>query len=84
MALMIVLQAVDTLGVGRLTDMLLAQVEQRARIVMHKLGVALEAQHLITDAVRGNRAELTACEQSGVIRQFGDLILMTDQQGQVF
>ena len=77
MALMGVLQAVNTLGVGRLTDMLLAQVEQRTRVAMDKLRMALETQHLIADAVRGNRAELATGEQCGVCRELGDLILMT-------
>ena len=64
--------------------MLLTQVEQRARVVMDKLGVPLEAQHLIADAVRRNRAEVAAGQQGGIVWQLSNLVLMADQQGQVF
>lgn len=44
----------------------------------------LEAQHLIVDVVRSERAEIAGSNDRGVFRERGDLVLMADQQGQLF
>ena len=81
--MMILAQAGDTAAVDLLAQMFLAQVKQGPRIVVDKLGVALEAQHLIIDVVGGKRAEITGSNDRGVLRQGRNLVLMADQQRQV-
>ncbi|MNZ96955.1 hypothetical protein D3C78_1161740 [compost metagenome] len=51
-------QAVDAFAVDLLTQLVLAQFKQRSRIVVDKLRVPLEAQHLITNVVSGVRTEI--------------------------
>ncbi|MNL81848.1 hypothetical protein D3C87_2090730 [compost metagenome] len=51
---------------------------------MDEFRVALEAQNLIVDVVRGERTEITGGNDRGVFRQRRDLILVADQQGQLF
>jgi len=77
-----VIEAGDALLVDPLADALLADVQQRAGVVGDELRVTLEAQHLVLDAVGGDRAEVAGGQHRGVRQQLGDLILVTYQQGQ--
>lgn len=51
------MQAIHRYAIDRLADMLLADIEQGTRVLGHEFRVALEAQHLITNAVCGMRTE---------------------------
>ncbi|MNV53863.1 hypothetical protein D3C71_1460250 [compost metagenome] len=50
---------------------------------MHEFRVALEAQHLVANVVRRIRAEIAGGDHRSAFRQFGHLVLVTDQQGQL-
>ncbi|MNE33594.1 hypothetical protein D3C80_1272760 [compost metagenome] len=76
-------QAVDALAVHLLAKVVLAQFKQRPRIIVNEFRVPLEAQDLIADVVGRIRAEIARGNHRGVFRQSSDLILVTDQQGQL-
>ncbi|MNN80795.1 hypothetical protein D3C81_1975570 [compost metagenome] len=63
------LQAGDAFRVNLLAQRLLANFQQCPGVVMNELRMALEAQHLIVDVVRGKRAEIAGGDHRGVFRQ---------------
>ena len=63
---------------------ILANIQDRAGVIRHKLGMPLKAQHLIADVIGRNWAERTAGQYRGVNRGLGHLVLVTDQQRQLF
>ncbi len=81
---MVSLQAGHTVGVDLLPQRCLKNLQQLAGIVVDKFRVALEAQHLVFNVVRRKRAELAGGDHGGVFRQGGDLVLVADQQRQLF
>ena len=81
---MLQVHAADGLLVAGLAEKLAAQIEQRQLVVVDKLRVGLEAQHLVANVVGGVRAERAAGQQRGAGRQLGDLVLMEHQHVQVF
>lgn len=66
--LMLQAHAADGLLVAGLTEKLAAQVEQAQFVVVDKLRVGLEAQHLVANAIGGVRAERAAGQQRGAGR----------------
>ena len=62
------LQAGHAFAVNLRTQRFLTQIQQRPRVIVDELRVALEAQHLIVDVVRGKRAEIARGDDGGVFR----------------
>src|SRR5690606_29667438 len=75
-ALVVVVQAGHAALVDRFPQVFAANLQQRPRIVVDEFRVALEAQHLVLDAVGGDRAELAGRQHGGVLRRLRYLVLV--------
>ena len=67
-AVVVALQAGHAVAVDLFTQGCLKYFQQLTGIVVNKLRMALEAQHLIVDVVSRERAEITGGDNRGVLR----------------